>query len=74
MDTLTSLLSRVFFVLAFVLLGISILEGLVNIGGYTILRGTYTAGRLLELAALLLVFVLAVVLRQVRDEMRKRNA
>lgn len=74
MDAFTSLVSRVFFVGAFGLLAVSSLEALVNLSGYTILRGTYSAGRLLEFAVVLLFFVLAIVLRQVRDELRRRGA
>lgn len=74
MDSLTSLMSRVFFIAAFVLLAFAVFEALANLGGYTIMRGTYSAGRLLEFAALLLIFVMAIVLRQVRDELRGRNA
>ena len=72
MESLTSLMSRVFFVVALVLLALSVFEALANFGGYTIMRGTYSAGRLLEFAALLLIFVMAIVLRQVRDELRGR--
>ena len=74
MDTFTSLMSRFFFVAAFILLALSVFEALANLGGYTIMRGTYSAGRLLEFSALLLIFVMAIVLRQVRDELRRCNA
>jgi len=74
MDALTSLVSRVFFLVAFFLLGVSVFEALANLWGYTILRGTYTAGRMLEFAAILLIFVTAIVIRQVRDELRRRGA
>jgi len=70
-DKLISIASRVFFVGAFLLLGLAILEGVVNLFGYTVLRGTYTAGRLLEIAGILLVFLIALLLRQVREELRK---
>jgi len=73
MESFASSMSRLFFVVAMGLLALSIVEGLVNVAGYTIMRGTYSAGRLLELAALLLIFVMAVVMRQVRDELRRRS-
>jgi hypothetical protein len=37
-----------------------------------VIRGTYTAGRLFELATLLVIFVIALLLRQIREEL-KRN-
>ena len=72
MESVTSLMSRLFFVVALGLLALSVFEALANLGGYTVMRGTYSAGRLLEFAALLLIFVMAIVLRQVRDELRGR--
>jgi hypothetical protein len=74
MDAFASMVSRVFFLVAFVLLGLSVFEALANLRDYTILRGTYTAGRLLEFAAILLIFVMAILMRQVREELRKRGA
>lgn len=69
-----SLLSRVLFLAAFLLLAIAVLERLVNYTGYTIVGGAYTAGRMLEFAGIMLLFVIAIVLRQSRDELRKRGA
>ena len=66
----TSLISRVFFLGAVVLLALSILEGAAHVMGYTILRRTFEPGRLLEYAVILLVFVVAMLLRQIRDGVR----
>jgi hypothetical protein len=60
------LLIRPFFVAAFVLLVVAIVERAVT-------AETYSPGRLLEIAAMLMIFVIAMLLRQVRDELRKRN-
>jgi hypothetical protein len=49
------------------MLSVAIIEFLINFLVYTILRGVYTAGRLIELSAALLVFVITVLLRQIRD-------
>jgi hypothetical protein len=68
---------RVFFLAAFVLLGLAVAERAVNVAGYTLLGATgYAASRLLEFAVILLVFVIALLLRQIRDELRssKREA
>ena len=59
--------ARLFFFLALGILSVAIIEFIVNFSDYTILRGVYSAGRLLELSAALLVFVITVLLRQIRD-------
>lgn len=62
-----SLISRVFFLAAFVLLALAVFEAAAGQMGYTILRGKFTPGRLLEHAVILLVFVVTILLRQIRD-------
>jgi len=64
--------SRVLFVLAIAILAVAFVEIAVNIFGYTITRGLYTAGRLLEMSAPLLIFVITILVRQIRDTMRAR--
>jgi len=73
LDTLTSIVTRLFFLGAFALLSAAVLERLANVLGYTFLRG-YTPGRLIEFAAVLLIFIIAVLLRQVRDAVRQTSA
>ena len=70
-EKFVSVASRVFFAGAFVLLGLGVLERSANAFGYTIvhLRG----GRLLELAVVLLVFVIAMQIREVREEIKRRR-
>jgi len=67
MTMIYRLFARLFFFLALGILSVAIIEILVNFLDYTILRGNYTAGRLIELSAALMVFVIAVLLRQIRD-------
>jgi ABC-type proline/glycine betaine transport system permease subunit len=62
---------RTFSILAFGLLAIAVSEVLANSFGYTITRGTYTAGRLLEFAAVFLLFVVTLLLRQIRDQLNR---
>ena len=62
--------SRLFFFGGLAMLAVAALEAVVNLAGYTILRDLYTKGRLLELAAILLVFVITILLRQIRDELK----
>ncbi len=67
MTVIYHVFARLFFFLALGILSVAIIEILVNFLDYTILRGAYTAGRLIELSAALMVFVIAVLLRQIRD-------
>ena len=68
---ITSLVCRLFFVAAFMLLALAVCEKLLLFFGASIFQGAYTAGRLVEFAALLVVFVIAFLLRQIRDELKK---
>lgn len=74
MNSITSLISRVFFFISFVLIALALVERFLNFSGYTIFRGAYTSGRVLELAGLLMIFVIAILLRQIRDSLRKGAA
>ena len=74
-DKLTSFLNRVFFLAAFLLLALAVLDRIVTWLGFTLLGAAgYTAGRLLEFAGIMLLFVLALILRQVRDALQHRGA
>ena len=68
---ISSLANRGLFVGAFVLLALAVVEWVTNLAGYTLLRGVYSAGRLMEFAAILLIFVITLLLRQMRDEVKK---
>ena len=71
-DKPTSLLSRIFVVAAFVLVAVAAIEEIANLSGYTLLHEAYRPGRLLELAAALTVIVIALILRQIRDDLRRK--
>lgn len=74
LDRLNSVACRVGFFGAFVLLGFAILERGANLLGYTILGiGSYGPGRLAEFAAILLLFVIALLLRETRELLRGRS-
>ena len=62
--------ARTLFIIASAAIAVAFLERIGEFFGFSILGEMYEAGRLLELAATLLVFVIAVLLRQVRDELR----
>ena len=57
MSELTSPISRVLFVASFVLAGLAVCEKLANLFGYTVLQEAYQPWRLLEFAAIALLFV-----------------
>jgi hypothetical protein len=67
MEKLFSVVSRVLFFTAFAMLGVGAFEQVSNWMGMTLLRGVYSSGRLIELSAVLLVFVITLLLRQIRD-------
>jgi hypothetical protein len=72
MARFTSLLSRVFFAVAFVLLGFAVWEKLANLMGLTLLR-VYSPFRLLEFAALVLLFVIALQLREIKTALSDKS-
>jgi hypothetical protein len=72
-EMLTSLISRIFLVTAFLLLGLAVIERVANAFDYTIIQGAYRAGRLLEYAMVFLVFVVALQIREVREALRPKR-
>ncbi len=66
-DQISRVTSRTLFVGAFVLAGLAALEKLVNLFGFrlTMLTG-YAPSRLLELAAVAMLFVIALQLREIK--------
>ncbi len=67
-DGIVSIVCRIFFAGAFALLALATFERLSFALGYTLLRGTLTGGRLLEISAVALIFVIALLLRQTREK------
>ena len=70
LERITSLIVRISTLAAAMLVALAGFEWVANLRGYTLLRGMYTSGRLLEFAAIVMLFVVAVLLRQVRDALR----
>jgi hypothetical protein len=71
LDGMSAVAVRLFFWVAFGLLGLAVLEFAVREFGYTVLRGR-EPGQLLEYAVILLIFVVAILLRQIRDRIAAR--
>ena len=72
-DTISKYLARTLFLLAIAAIALAFIEGIAEFFGSTMVGDFYTAGRLLELAATMLVFVIAVLLRQIRNELRAKQ-
>ena len=70
LETIYKYFARTIFIIASVGIVVAFLELIGDFVGFSLTGGTYAAGRLVELAAALLVFVIAVLLRQIRDELR----
>ena len=65
MTRLTSIVCRFFFIGAFLLAGLAVWEKLANLLGLTLLR-VYSPWRLLEFSVVVLLFVIALQLREIR--------
>ena len=73
MKTLTSLICRILFVVSFVLAGLAVWEKLANFVGYTVLRSALAPGRLLEISAISLLFVVALLLREIDHSLKGKG-
>ena len=63
--------SRVMFIAASILIVVAIAEAFIQIFGISLISRFYSPGRMMELAATLLIFSIANLLRQIRDTLRK---
>ena len=69
-----SMASRLFFLGAFVLLGLAMIERIAYAAGYQLLLlDLPTGSRLLEFAGVLLVFVIAMQLREIKGELKRKE-
>ena len=69
-DKLISYLSRIFFIFALILVVLAVWDRIIRIFGWTISWISYQPGRLLEISAVLVIFIIAVLLRQIREELK----
>lgn len=67
---LYKIFARSLFFVALAILAVGFIELAANFFEYSVLSRAYTPGRLIELSAALVVFVLAVLLRQIRDALK----
>ncbi len=70
-DSHSSFLSRLFFFAAAILFIIAVWEWALQLFDYTLSWMPYEPGRLFEFAAIMVIFVIALLLRQIRDAVRK---
>ena len=67
-NQLISVVSRILFIGAFLLAALAIWEKLANLSGFTItLLGGYNPSQLLEFSVILLLFVIALQLREIKQ-------
>jgi hypothetical protein len=69
MERLISLVSRVLVIIAFALASIALWEKVANLFGLTVTRG-YAPWRLLEFTIVVLLFVIALQLREIKTSIR----
>jgi len=72
MNRLISYICRAFFIASFILAGIAVLEKISNIAGFTLTRGLYQNWHLLEFSAIILLFVVALQLREIKIAMNNK--
>lgn len=72
LEKLISVVSRLFFLGAFVSFALVMIERIAYATGYTILRGQ--GAHLLEITVVLLLFVIAIQLREMREELKRRGS
>ncbi len=72
-ETWMSVFSRIMFIAAVVCFFLAVFEKLANLNGQTLSFINYEPGRLLEFAAIMLLFVITVTLRRIRKELSTRR-
>ena len=72
-EHLNSIVCRLGFLAGFVLLALAVLEELARLMDFSLIGPTYTTDTLLSVGAIMFVVVIALLLRQVREELRKKN-
>ena len=73
-DKWTHILSRIFFTAAFIISILYLVARILYICGWILPWLPISSGRFLELVAIALLFVITLLLRQIREELRKQSA
>ena len=74
MRTLETIVRRAFFFGSFIVAGLAALEKILNVFRYTIVKGFYTPERLLDIAAIGLLFAIVMQLHQIRLSLSSKSA
>jgi hypothetical protein len=68
---LTSFFNRLFFITAIILFIIAVVDWFLRLFGWTFSWISYQPGRIFEFAAMLMIVVMVLLLRQIRDAVKK---
>ena len=71
-DKITSYFSRIIFFIALGLLGVAFLNWFLGQLGWTLSWVNYRPGRLMEFAGILVLFVIVLILRQIRELLKQK--
>ena len=72
-DKTSSLICRLFFVVSLFLLILSLWDRFIRLFGWSISVLPYDPGRVFEFSAMLMVFVIALLLRQIRELLKNKS-
>ena len=70
-EKLSSILSRLFFSVGLLLIIIAIIDWCLRLFDYTFSWLQYQPGRVIEFSAILMITVVVLLLRQIRDSLKK---
>ncbi len=73
LEKFLKIVNRFLFTCAFFVLVIAAWNWLIGLFGWTLKWNPYQSGRLLEFSAVFVIFVIALLLRQIREELKKSN-
>jgi len=71
-DKLTSIFSRFCFAIALLMLLLALWDAFIGLFGWS-LSWYYNPGRILEYSGILMIFVIGLTLRQIREELKKQT-
>jgi len=70
MNQLSSIICRIFFFVALLLLFVALWEKFIRLFGWTMTFMPYEPGRIFEISAVLMIFVISLLLREIREELK----
>ncbi len=67
------MMPRIFFLMAIALLVFALWARFIELFGWTYSFSAYSPGRIIEFSGVLLIFVIAMLLRQIREELKTKK-